>query len=400
MPPSPLRGVLAVALALVATPAAAAAAPPERERPEARVVVSDGRVPRLSVFDLDDGRRAGAVRLPASDPAHLAPVGDRRHVAAIQHEGGRVSVLDGGSWAQRHGDHAHVHVRAPALTPFRFAHEKPSHVVSHGGTVSVFTDGDGTARQFRVADLRRASRPRGEIATGTPHHGVAVPLGEHVLVSAPDPAKRAGELPVDVSVRDRAGSEVGRLGACPELHGEASGDGWAAFACADGVLVARLEDGRVTAGKLAYPERASDEERAWGLQRDRSGRYLVGDLGERALLVADRATGVGRALALPAALASFAVVGDDVHVLTEDGHAHRLDLPSGRRLARARVTRRFDAASRRPTPELAAGAGRLVVSEPARGRVHVLRAATLRRTTTIATGGTPRHLEVVGVAAR
>jgi hypothetical protein len=387
--------VALVALLVFSAPAHAAA-----ERLEPRVVVSDGKRGKLHVFTLDGERRGSALSLPADTPAYLTRLEDGRHVAAVQYEGDRVSVLDGGSWTEPHGDHHHSYAARPRLTPFRLTAPQPTHVVSHGGTVAIFADGAGVAHLYRLGDLRRRAGATTELQTGKPHHGVALTLGERVLVSAPDPSAADGELPIDVSVRDAAGAELARLGSCPELHGEAAGADWAAFACADGVISARLENGQVTASKLPYPPQTEPEQRAWGLQPDHSGRYLIGDFGARSLVRVDRATGATTTLALPAKLGSFAVDGSTIHALTADGRVHRLDVRTGKRSATRRVTRRFDPDSRQPTPQIATGADHVAISEPARRRVHIIRARTLKRAAGMRVAGRPQQLTIVGAPPR
>jgi hypothetical protein len=362
------------------------------------VVVADGKSARLHVFTLDGERRGSRIALPAKAPAYLTRLEDGRHVAAVQYEGDSVSIVDGGSWAEPHGDHVHHHVARPRLTPFRMAAPSPSHVVSHGGAVSVFADGTGTAHLYTLGDMVRRARPGREVPSGAPHHGVAVPLGSNLLITAAAPGAEEGALPADVSVRDAAAAETGRLGACPELHGESAGADWAAFACADGVLSASLVDGRPVAVKLPYPASADPEARAWGLQPDASGRYLIGDFGARALVRIDRVAGTATTTPLPARLGGFAVDGSRVTALTADGRVHAIDIRTGERRGGIRVVGRFDPESSRPRPGIAAGAGRVLVSDPARHRVRVLRARSLKPVRSFRTGGAPQRLVVVGAA--
>lgn len=393
-----MSALVGTAVGALATLALAASAEAAVERHEPRVVVADGKSARLHVFTLDGERRGSRIALPSKAPASLTRLEDGRHVAAVQHDGDAVSIVDGGSWAETHGDHLHSYVTRPRLTPFRLTASSPSHVVSHGGAVSVFADGTGMAHLFDLGDMVRRGRPGRQVPSGAPHHGVAVPLGAGLLITAAAPGAEDGALPADVSVRDAAGAETGRLGACPELHGESAGTDWAAFACADGVLDVSLVDGRPVAVKLQYPSSDDPEARAWGLQSDASGRYLVGDFGARALLRIDRVAGTATTTPLPARLGGFAVEGGRVTALTADGRVHAIDIRTGRRRAAGRAVRSFDPESTRPRPGIAAGAGRVLVSDPARHRVRVLRAASLRRVHSFRTGGAPQRLAIVGVA--
>lgn len=231
------------------------------------------------------------------------------------------------------------------------------------------------------------------LETGKPHHGVAIPFGDRVLLTAAEPDAEDGDLPTAVTVRSRTGEELQRFGDCPELHGEAAGDGWAAFACEDGILLLEGRDA-LTATKLPYPEPAGA--RTWTLHADEAGRRLIGLYGDDRLLVVDRAARGARTIALGRDAGAAALrSARSAAVLTTDGRVHRVDLDAGRVTDSARAASRFALRSRRPAPQVVAGAGRVLVSDPARGRVRVLR-GDLERVRTIAVGGAPQRLALVG----
>jgi hypothetical protein len=402
----PLAALATVACAALAAPAPAAAAgeddpPPgarEVEQRHPRAVVADGRTGRVHVVDLRSGRRVGAFRLGA--PAYLAEVGDDRHVAAIHYQAGRVRVVDGGSWAEDHGEHAHRWLAPPRLTPFVLRVPRPSHVMAHGDRVAIFADGDGSAHVLALAGLT-ARRPQTQrVPTGRAQHGVAVPWGAGLLVSTPDPAGEDGGLPTGIAQLDAAGVERARFGGCPELHGEAAGERWAAFACDDGVLLLEGDDA-LRATKIPYPAGFGGEERrVWTLRSDASGRRLVGTLGATRVLVIDRATRASRVVRAARRIAALDVDAGSgrAYALTTDGRAHAIDARRGRIVRSARVTRAFRTGGEdpRPTPSLAAGAGRVVVSDPSRQRVHVLRAASLERRAAVRVPGAPQRLALAG----
>src|SRR5690242_20094180 len=63
------------------------------------------------------------------------PAGDGRHVMVSTDAG--FQVLDAGTWAEEHGDHAHYWTADPVLTDVTYAAEKPGHVVVHDDRVAL-----------------------------------------------------------------------------------------------------------------------------------------------------------------------------------------------------------------------------------------------------------------------
>lgn len=406
-PHSRLSATLVASLgtALLGAPSASArpATKTEVTKPAPRLVLAYFNHAKLGIFDLRTGRRTGSVALPGTARASLAPVGDRRHVVAVQYDGDQVRVLDGGSWTVPHGDHTHSYVAAPRLTPFALAGPQPSHVVTHDGTVAIHFDGTARTSMFAAGDLARASQPRRTFTTGKAHHGVAVPFGPITLAStaAATPDLAADGLPGEISVRDAAGNETGRLAPCPELHGEAAGDGWAAFGCADGILLATVSGTRVTSRKLAYPAGTTAGVRTFTLKATAGGRHLVGDLGPDALVRVDRVAGAVGTIGLPASRGAFTVDGPDVLALAGDGRLREVNVATGRHVRTVRAIRAYDASApfSTPRPQIAVGAGRVIVAEPATKTVHVLSARNLKRLRTIKPRLVPGPIAVTGDGA-
>ena len=390
------------ASAAASAPVASASAPKEHATAQPRVVVADGARGAIRVLDLASGRRVGRV-VRVAGPAALTTAGDGRHVLASQGARNRVDALDGGAWSQPHGDHVHHHTTAPRLLPFRLSIAKPSHVVPHGDEVAIFGDGSGEAQVFGTGALRRRAVPLATARTGTPHHGVAVPFGERIVLSVADPAGQDGDLPRHLEVRDRGGATLLRAD-CPELHGETAGDGWAAFACADGIALVKLGAGRApTSEKLPYPARASEEQRAFTLHSDASGRRIVGNFGPRALVVTERSSARSRVVSVGATIASFAVDAGSgaIVVLGTDGVLRRIYPASGRQTAARRVVgAAFRPAWDRPSPKLAARGGLVAVSDHARTRVTVLRVGAggaLKPVRALKVPGAPTGVAFAGV---
>lgn len=384
----------AAAVSLVMGATAVAQSPHHDDHADARVVVSDGSRGRLSVADISTGRLLARINLPAKDGAYLTPVPDGRHVVAVQYDGGTVRVLDAGIARVPHGDHTHVRATRPKLTPFRFDVAHPTHVVFHGDHLAIFADSRGTATLFGARDVTRAAAPRAEISSGVPHHGVAVPFGAVTLMSTAtaDP-KESEPLANDVMVKS-GDTELSRLGACPDLHGEAAGRSWAVFACADGVLLASVGATGATAHKVPYPAGATPEQRVWGFSHDGEGRFLLGDL-DAGLVVFDRTTGAMTPVRLPSRRAIYRspLVGSRAYTLTENGKVHRIAVPSGTIAASVKVVAPYDwRKSKGPTPEVIATDDHVLVSEPKKHRVHVLHSRTLTTQRIITIPGAPTKM--------
>ncbi|MGP3933153.1 zinc metallochaperone AztD [Nonomuraea sp. KM88] len=207
-PPAPAPGA--------APPAASSPQPPVTDP---IVVTYDG-----GLYVLDGQSLRLAKDIPLAGFNRVNPAGDERHVMVSTATGFR--VLD---------------AVTPALKDDEFKGSKPGHVVRHGGTTVLFSDGTGEVTVFDPADLA-GGLPEGEVYTAAaPHHGVALQLenGE-LVVSLGTEEKRTGLL-----VLDRSRKEIARSEDCPGVHGEATARNEAVVVgCEDGVLI--YKDGEFT----------------------------------------------------------------------------------------------------------------------------------------------------------
>ncbi|MEO3795147.1 zinc metallochaperone AztD [Nonomuraea sp. B10E15] len=207
-PPAPAPGA--------APPAASSPQPPVTDP---IVVTYDG-----GLYVLDGQSLRLAKDIPLAGFNRVNPAGDERHVMVSTATGFR--VLD---------------AVTPALKDDEFKGSKPGHVVRHGGTTVLFSDGTGEVTVFDPADLA-GGLPEGEVYTAAaPHHGVALQLenGE-LVVSLGTEEKRTGLL-----VLDRSRKEIARSEDCPGVHGEATAlDEAVVVGCEDGVLI--YKDGEFT----------------------------------------------------------------------------------------------------------------------------------------------------------
>lgn len=206
----------------------------ETDSPLPRLVVAhDG-----SVSVIDTSTLTVLETFDTEGRAYPAVGSDDRHVYLAQYDNGDVLVLDSGSYATAHGDHAHYYVREPALRDVTIEATKPSHVVAHGDRTAVFDDGTGTISVFRDAGLLAGGLDVQTI-DGTPHHGVAVPIddGELLVSTSSD-----GEGADAVARVSETGDVIATSPACAGLHGEATTEDAVAFGCTGSVLVYHDED--------------------------------------------------------------------------------------------------------------------------------------------------------------
>lgn len=361
----------------------------EASKPVLRLTLGDA-TGRVSVHHAATGRELLATTLPAP-ASSLVTLGDGRHVAAAMGTGNAVQILDAGSWTEPHDDHTHTYVAAPRVVGSPLASTKPSHIVGEGDDVVVFGDGSGTADRYSLASIAAGKPVARPTSAAFPHHGVGVPFGDGLLVSA---APGAAARPDAVTHVDGAGRTT-RFDGCPGLHGETSGEGWAAFGCADGTLL--LEGSPLQARKLAYPAAAGALRVAtWG--RSRTGRHLVGALGTAGVLIIDRKTGTQHLTPLPGTVHAVAVdaSASTAVALTRDGRLHRIAIGTGTVTTSAAALAPFTAPTGQPAPRLTAAGGRVAVTEPAASRAAVLATKDLRQVTSIRLGAVPTQVALTG----
>lgn len=383
-------GALAPAAGSAATNAPGAPVVKEAHAPVLRLTVADD-AGTVAVHHAATGRSLFTTTLPAA-PSSLVALGDRRHVAAVMGAANLVQLLDSGSWTEPHDDHTHSHVTAPRSVGAALASTKPSHVVGVGDDVVVFGDGSGKAERYALSALAGGRVSPSAFTSAFPHHGVGVPFGDGLLVSA---APGASARPEAVVETDAAGSVVNRFEGCPGLHGETSGDGWAAFGCADGTLL--LEGSPLVAKKLAYPA-AAGALRVATWNRSASGRHLAGALGTAGLLVLDRRTGTQHLTRLEGTVHAVAV--DDASGsalgLTRDGKLHRIRLATGAVTQSTQAIDPFTAPTGAPAPRLVASGGRIALTAPATRRALVFATDGLRQVSAVRTAGVPTQVALTG----
>ena len=367
------------------------------EEASARLLVADGERPRVAVVDTGSGENLASYGLEANASMHSTHEG--RYGFAVQSDGDLVNAVDGGVWAEEHGDHSHSYAEEPRMLDFELTGQEPVHFVAHEGQVAVFNDGDGSATVFEEAEVEDADAERFTIESGRAHHGVAVPMGDRVIVSRAS-EEEEGDLPSTLSVYDLKGNRLQDFRGCGGMHGEVSFEETAAFACEDGVVLLERRGDGFSQTKIPYPDGTTEETRSWTLLGDEEVPYLVGDSGDDGLMRVDVDSGEMERLPLPGEVADFALDPETGHAvaLTTDGRLHSVEPESGEVEASAGAIRPFEIPEEfgPPVPYVSVGHGVAYVSEPETGEVAEVHLEDMAVENTFDVGGTPTDIAVLG----
>lgn len=369
-----------------------------------RLFVADGKEGMVRLLDLADETTLAEYTL--SGPARLYAGPSETLAFALQREQNRVDLLDSGVRFVAHEEHYDLDLGEPAQLDFTLEIAQPTHFVPHHEQVVIFNDGDGTVTLFTEAAARGGDAPI-TFTSGRAHHGVAVPLGDHMVLSLPDPDDEGAILPVGVTVQTMAGEEVARFADCPALHGEASvGESAVAFGCSDGVLLVQQEGASFNAAKIPNPADNPNEARVGTLYYSADAELLVGNFSREGITLYDLATLTMTPVRTPAPMWSFALAEHDPHhivVLTLDGQLHTIDGESGEIIGSVAAVDAFE-----PPAQGAEGvilplihvAGEMAyISDPNAGTVTEVHLVEMAVERTLTIPGAPYSLAAFGALA-
>ncbi|WP_127819861.1 ABC transporter [Microbacterium sp. CPCC 204701] len=295
--------------------------------------------------------------------------GDGRYLFAAGPDG--VTVVDSGRWTWDHVDHFHYYVAEPRIVGI-VRGEGPATVAttnsSTTGGTGVFFAGTGEAVLLDTEALSR-----GEIAElfrleVEPHDGLVVPVGSFALVTEP----RVG-VAETVVVHDREGMPVpGASAECADARGTLTTRVGAVIGCADGALLATVEDGEVVLERIAYP--AGTTAPPATAFANREGRPTVAALaGDAGIWLLDTRQRTWTLLPAPAALVQVTAVDDEAqHVLAlaEDGRVLVLDGATGAVLSTTAPLVAESLATGAGGPLLIADQQRAYLNAPAERRLY------------------------------
>jgi len=391
-----MQSPLAVGLALVLM----AGAPPAlaQETSAWRLFVADHSDPVVTAFDLQSGEKLG--RFEVTGPATLYATPSRAAVYAVQTPANEVAVIATGIVVEDHGDHGDLKLEKPSLVDVSLKGERPVHLVEHDGHLAIFFDGLGVSRVVEEHDWLAGKLKPHEFATSAPHHGVAAPIGSHLVISEPNAAD-ASALPVGVRVLDQDGQAVGGLHDCPDLHGEASSGDTLVIACAAGLLVIKDGDEGPSVELLPYAADLPDG-KSTTLLGGVGMQYFLGNYGaDKVTIIEPGADTPFRLVSLPTRRVHFAVDPQRVrfaYVFTEDGNLHELDIIDGVITRTLKVTDPYsmDGEWSLPRPRIAVAGPDIAVTDPLKGVVHVIDAKDFVLESDLAVEGKPFSIVAVG----
>ncbi len=394
-----MRSILKpLALAALASTVSFAATADET-RTAWRLFVADQAAPTVRVIDAADGKTIETFTTKA--PTALALSESGKTVFAVQGAANVAQVFSTGIDIDDHGDHGDLKVEAPKLLPIEFAGEKPAHFVDHHGQIALFYDGSGVVDLFSEKDVIDGKVTPRQVKADAAHHGVAVVVGGHTLVSEPN-REKPDELPVGVRVFDKAGVAGADVHACPGLHGEAGSGELIAIACKTGLLVVKEGKDAPEINLLPYSENLPKDAKVSTLRGGKGLQYFLGNFGSKTVALIDpTAAEPYRLIDLPVRRVHFAV--DPVrsklaYVFTEDGKLHQIDVLDARITNSLQLTEPYsmDGHWNDPRPRIAVAGDEIIVTDPAKSRLVVLDAKEFRQTREIPVEGKPYNIIAVG----
>ncbi len=365
-----------------------------------RALVADHANGKLTLIELPTGKAIG--HYGVEGPARLKPNTSGRMIYVTQGQQGRINVFDSGISTVSHGDHFDVEVKAPRLLDAGFTGGKPSHVNYGLGSAAFFFDETGSAQIVEESAIAGGKPRITTIRTASPHHGLAAPLRGHFAMSVPHPTEAKG-APVGIDVVRRDGTSLIKSTECPRLHGEARLDSVSAFGCADGVLFLADEKGKFSFQKVAYPDNVPKERMVRNLLGSQTVRSFLGDFGADGMVVIDPVSKGFMFVQLPSKRMSFGrdpLLGTLGYVMTEEGQLRRINALTGKLELSLAVTEPYsmEGGFQVARPRISASGGMVVVTDPSKGKIHIIDGAAMKLLKTVDVSGAPFDVAVVGAA--
>lgn len=368
------------------------------ERTAWRLFVADRDAPMVHVIDAVTGKQMES--FTTRSPARIYPTSSGRSVFAVQADANTVQAISTGISFDDHGDHGDIEIEKPALIDAAIDGMKPVHFVEHHGDIALFFDGDGVAKIMSEKAMLEGKPVIRDVTTVAPHHGVAVPLGDYVLVTEPD-RNDLSKLPIGINVLDKSGEKLGGLHECPDLHGEASSGNMLLIACAEGLLAIETGGGAPEVRLLPYGA-TLPEGKTTTLIGGKGLQYFLGNYGaDRVVLIDPAEEDAFRLVQLPTRRVHFAV--DPIrskfaYIFTEDGNLHQLDVLAGTLTKSIRLTESYsmDGHWNDPRPRIGVAGDAIVVTDPLQARLHLVDPVSFEKKGEIAVEGRPYNIVAVG----
>lgn len=273
-----------------------------------RLIVNDYESSSVHIIDLRSNEVIADFDLTARASLYPSPSG--RYAFAVQTDGNITNLIDSGVSAVPHDDHFHTDFGSPALLGAEIEGTTPIHYTPHHDQIAIFHHGDGAATVFTEDGLFAGEMVT--VTTARPHHGVAVPMGDVVLISAPNMDDMDSALPIGIDVMTLEGEIVQSFHECPGLHGEAAySEAGVAFGCADGILLVERDGDTFVSRRIANPTDNPDL-RVGTLYAVEGAAYLLGNYGQNTVVRVDPVAGTSEiVIEAPTRIWRFSFHGED-----------------------------------------------------------------------------------------
>jgi len=292
----------------------------EMQEPQLRLATIDG-AGGLASFDLVSGETAEL----ATVAGETSLTTDGRYLFAADAHTGGVRIVDTGAWTVPHGDHSHYYLAEPRIVgDIDGGADAGAARISAGTVATAIWFGDtGTGIVLDVDALAHGELTElGRVET-TPHDGVLVPLGRHLVGSA---AAAPGESASSLRVYGLDGDTVGGAAVdCNNARGSATTRVGVVVGCADGaVLATETAEGAVAFETIAYPAGTPAGDVATAFS-GRPGRPAVAAIaGTRGAWLLDSRARTLALVATPEPLLRVSAVGDADGLIVAVGASGRL----------------------------------------------------------------------------
>jgi len=369
-----------------------------------RLFIGDHTKPLVQAVDVETG--AILKKFDIANYAGLVTSESGKLVFAIQREGDTVHIIKSGIALEDHGDHRDLKISDPEFVDLTLEGRVPGHLVSHGDHIAAFFDREDEFQILHESEILRGDKRILTFSNGAAHHGVAVGLRRHILVSTPNlqAERKAEDLPPRYGLRviDVTGNEVQAAVPCSGLHGEAVSGTLVAFGCAEGVLLAVENGNEAPSLKMLEYGANFPEGRVSTLVGAKSMQFFLGNYGaSQVALIEPDSEEPFYLLDLPARRVDFALDPANprnAYILTEDGQLHLVDVLKREIVKSQKVTEPYslDGHWRDPRPRLAVAGGLIALTDPKQGMVRLINSDDLQESRTIAVEGQPFTIVAVG----